>query len=170
MCKLYFMVRFVNMRKNFPDAQKLSFRQCGHADGVFGTLRHASMALELYGKNACKCWRIFSFGGILCVFLPFAWCISIYWDGLLGGMAGVVGLGWRICCPGILDNVYVSWDCVVVVLHDNLRMCSLRYVFYSQAISYYVLWRKKCAGIKLQVWLTHCNILQGIIIFTIVIW
>ena len=118
----------------------------------------------------CVCWRIFSFGGILCVFLPFAWCISIYWDGLLGGMAGVVGLGWRICCPGILDNVYVSWDCVVVVLHDNLRMCSLRYVFYSQAISYYVLWRKKCAGIKLQVWLTHCNILQGIIIFTMVIW
>ena len=151
MCRLYFMVRFVNMRKNFPDAQKLSFRQCGHANGVFGTLRHASMASKLYAKNACKCWRIFFIWWHtrrLGVFLPFAWCISIYWDGLFGGLAGVVGLGWRICCPGILDNVYVSWDCVVVVLHDNLRMCSLRYVFYSQSISYNVLWRKKCAGIK----------------------
>ena len=78
MCKLYFMVRFVNMRKNFPDAQKLSFRQCGHADGVFGTLRHASMALELYAKNACKCWRIFSFGGILGVLAYFYHLLGVF--------------------------------------------------------------------------------------------
>ena len=32
------MGNFVNTRKNFPDAQKLSGRQCRHADEVFGTL------------------------------------------------------------------------------------------------------------------------------------
>ena len=124
----------------------------------FGILRFSAYSFDCYrgwvGVFLLIVMRLLAYFFIwwhtwrLGVFLPFAWCISIYWDGLLGGMAGVVGLGWRICCPGILDNVYVSWDCVVVVLHDNLRMCSLRYVFYSQAISYYVLWMKKCAGIK----------------------
>ena len=34
----HFMANFVNTRKNFPDAQKLSGRQCRRADEVFGTL------------------------------------------------------------------------------------------------------------------------------------
>ena len=35
MSKLYFMVNFVNTRKNYPDAKKFPV---GNADEVFGTL------------------------------------------------------------------------------------------------------------------------------------
>ena len=38
MLRLHFMSIFVNTRKNFPDTQKLSCRQCRRADEVFGTL------------------------------------------------------------------------------------------------------------------------------------
>ena len=38
MSRLYFMVNFVNTRKNFQDAQKLYGQKCQHADKVFGTL------------------------------------------------------------------------------------------------------------------------------------
>ena len=38
--RLHFMGNFVNTRKNFPDAQKLSGRQCRRADEVFGTLAY----------------------------------------------------------------------------------------------------------------------------------
>ena len=38
MFRLHFLVNFVNTRKNFPDAQKLSGRQCRRADDVFRTL------------------------------------------------------------------------------------------------------------------------------------
>ena len=36
--RLHLIGDFVNTRKNFPDAQKLSGRQCRRADDVFGTL------------------------------------------------------------------------------------------------------------------------------------
>ena len=38
------MANFVNTRNNFPDAQKLSGRQCRRADEVFGTLTSISDA------------------------------------------------------------------------------------------------------------------------------
>jgi len=38
MFRLHFMGNFVNTRKNFPDAQKLSGWQCQRANDVFGTL------------------------------------------------------------------------------------------------------------------------------------
>ena len=44
MLRLHFMGNFVNTRKNFPDAQKLSGRQCRRADEVFGTLLESRVA------------------------------------------------------------------------------------------------------------------------------
>ena len=41
MFMFHFMANFVNTRKNFPDAQKLSGRQCRHADGIFLPLYEA---------------------------------------------------------------------------------------------------------------------------------
>ena len=53
MFRLYFMVNFVNMRKNFPDEQKLSAQQCRHADEVFGTLaRICGVFVENHLYNA----------------------------------------------------------------------------------------------------------------------
>ena len=40
MLRLHFMSNFVDMRKNFPDAQQLSGRRCRRADEVFGTLEY----------------------------------------------------------------------------------------------------------------------------------
>ena len=40
--RLHFMANLVNRRKNFPDVQKFSGRQCWHTDKVFGTLANRS--------------------------------------------------------------------------------------------------------------------------------
>ena len=48
MFRLHFMANFVKTRKNFPDAQKLSGRQCRRADEVFGTLEFTPKLLHFH--------------------------------------------------------------------------------------------------------------------------
>ena len=47
MFRLHFMGNFVNTRKNFPDAQKLSGWQCQRANDVFGTLADCGVGFIL---------------------------------------------------------------------------------------------------------------------------
>ena len=53
MLRLHFMGNFVNTRKNFPDAQKLSGWQCHRATRVFGTLPLTTLSLILGAVTSC---------------------------------------------------------------------------------------------------------------------
>ena len=52
MFRLHLIANFVYMRKNFPDVQKLSGRQCRRADVVFGTLGGSSHVPQSFDLTA----------------------------------------------------------------------------------------------------------------------
>ena len=58
MFRFHFMDNFVNTRKNFPDAQKLSGRHCRRADEVFGTLTNSD-------KYSVLLWAVLSLQELL---------------------------------------------------------------------------------------------------------